>query len=304
MAKYKIIKKKIDKIKEIIPDGYKKCSGICQQIKPTEEFVIGRNQCKKCKSKGIVKEDLESGFKRCITGNPHCNKIKPLSDFPKAKTCIDGRANQCKKCKAEYKKIWNENNPDYFKQYREIHGEELKESHKQWRDKNPDKCKEQWRKRYYKDIEETKKRNNSYQKQRRDNDPEYKLLCSMRNILERTHKLIGTKKENRTNEELGYTPEKLKLRLSVNFTDQMYHDTYGKLKDGTWGWEIDHVIPPENFIKKGKTDPKIINALPNLKPRWRTSRTINGVFYLGNIEKSNKIIHKEKSDKLNLVRPK
>ena len=29
MAKYKIIKKKIDKIKEIIPDGYKKCSGIC-----------------------------------------------------------------------------------------------------------------------------------------------------------------------------------------------------------------------------------------------------------------------------------
>ncbi|MEK6881488.1 MAG: hypothetical protein AABY22_17835 [Nanoarchaeota archaeon] len=71
--------------------------------------------------------------------------------------------------------------------------------------------------------------------------------------------------------------------LEMNFTDQMCHDNHGE-------WQIDHTIPIDYFIKKEIIDPKIINALSNLRPRWKTSRIINGIFYLGNQEKSNKLI--------------
>ena len=103
-------------------------------------------------------------------------------------------------------------------------------------------------------------------------------------MLTRTYSAITTKKKNKTKEDIGYSPAQLKQRLEINFTDGMCHNNRGE-------WHIDHTIPMNHFLKKGITDPKIINALSNLKPRWATTRTINGITYIGNLNKGKNIIY-------------
>ena len=317
VKKYKKQYRKRKKIESGIPENYRICV-CCKEIKHYNDFEETKIKCKEC----YIKDSLIIE-KQCKI----CNEIKPLSEFNKSKGGKFGVGSACKICHGKkskkwkennkvhvkeyneqwrkenpnYDKIWNELNPDHKKNYREKHREEIKENKKQYYQDNKEEILEyqkQYRidnpehnKQYYKTNKKIlNEKARIRQNERYENDPLYVLKCSMRMMLQNTHKLIGTKKQGRTVDEIGYSPGKLKLRMEVNYTDGMWDDNYGKLKDGSWGWEIDHVIPPENFIKRGITDPKIINALSNLRPRWKTSRTINGVFYLGNIEKGNKLI--------------
>ena len=243
---------RIPHIIEILPEGHKKCTN-CKEIKLFDSFNKDKNKkfglsgwCKKCRYPEIPKEVFPENHKRCTI----CEEIKSLDKFFNDKSKSDNKSCRCKECIRQ----WNL---------------EHEEEQKQWVRDN---------------IEDIKKYRNKWHKIKYDSDPLFKLSRVMRTMLKRTFNLIGTKKEGRTKDELGYPPEKLKLRMDVNFTDGMSHDNYPE-------WEIDHIIPIDYFIKKGVTDPKIINALSNLKPRWKTSRTINGVFYLGNIEKGNKLIY-------------
>jgi hypothetical protein len=61
---------------------------------------------------------------------------------------------------------------------------------------------------------------------------------------------------------LGYTREELKDHLESLFVDGMCWENYGD-------WEIDHIKPVRSFWEEGVTDPKIVNALPNLQPLWK-----------------------------------
>jgi len=44
-------------------------------------------------------------------------------------------------------------------------------------------------------------------------------------------------------------------------------------KRGKGRWNLHHKIPIHWFVKEGLTDPKILNALNNLKPLWRVDHT-------------------------------
>jgi len=75
---------------------------------------------------------------------------------------------------------------------------------------------------------------------------------------------------------LGYSALDLKTHISSLFTEGMSWDNYGE-------WHVDHII---EIIKHQKnTHPSIVNALSNLRPLWATSRTVNGVFYEGNLNR-------------------
>ena len=50
-------------------------------------------------------------FKTC----KQCGKTKQLEDFPKSKTCKDGRRGTCKECKKEYLKKYHIENRDHIK---------------------------------------------------------------------------------------------------------------------------------------------------------------------------------------------
>ncbi len=294
-------------------DGY---MNTCKQCKRDhqEQFRKENPEYRKQYYENHKEQELEQ-HKQWIINNPDKGKeynknwrennpdIKKESDEKWRKENPDYRKQYYQNNKEEeleQNKQWNQKNPDYHKQYAELHKEEIEEyskqyyqnnkeeileNGKQWIINNPEKKKEINKKYRQDNKDEINEYNKQYLKNKRKTDHLFRLQESMRRMLRKTLKLVGTKKEGRTNDNLGYSPEKLNLRLSVNFTDKMWNDNYGE-------WEIDHTISVDHFFKNGITDPKIINALSNLRPRWKTSRTINGVFYLGNIEKSNKLVHK------------
>lgn len=229
-----------------------------------------RRTCKECMSMKIDKEKLSENLRRCSK----CKEIKLIEEFNKRKQKKlhhDNRYGVCETCRKNYRK-----------KYRKNHKKELKLKRREYYQKNRDKENKyvkQWAKN---NKERVNKNNRENRRKRMKKDPVYRLSCVMRSILKKTFKLTGTKKEDKTVKYLGYSSKQLKQRLEINFTEKMSWNNYGE-------WEIDHIIPIDYFIKRRVINPKTINALSNLKPRWKTNRIINGVFYLGNQEKSNKI---------------
>lgn len=116
--------------------------------------------------------------------------------------------------------------------------EEFKRKAAQWKKYNPDKVRAgqaKWREK-----------------------PSSKAITFMRDSLRRVLKL---EKNGRTENILGYTRVELKAHIERQFTKGMCWDNYGM-------WHIDHIVSISQLIKEGITDPKIINALSNLKPIW------------------------------------
>ena len=88
-----------------------------------------------------------------------------------------------------------------------------------------------------------------------------------RQMLSDTHRRIGTKKEGRTIEELGYSAESLKLHMEGLFQEGMSWSNHGE-------WHIDHIEPVSSFSKD--TDPSVINSLSNLQPLWAKDNLSKG----------------------------
>jgi hypothetical protein len=86
------------------------------------------------------------GLKRC----PDCDQIKPFEEFNRNKHNKDGRQNQCKACRAEYREAnrerileynrqWYEANRERRRRYCEANREQRREYNRQWAKENPDK---------------------------------------------------------------------------------------------------------------------------------------------------------------------
>lgn len=94
----------------------------------------------------------------------------------------------------------------------------------------------------------------------RESSPEVRLKDSMRNMLARTLRFTGKKKETKTEQALGYTKSQLVSHIESMFTEEMNWNNYGSY------WEIDHIKPLSVMISEGEKDPKVLNALSNLQP--------------------------------------
>lgn len=71
-----------------------------------------------------------------------------------------------------------------------------------------------------------------------------------------THK--GYRKQSRSEEVLGYTQAQFVAHIERQFEQGM-----------AWGLiHVDHIVPIAAFFDAGIDDPKIINALANLRPMW------------------------------------
>lgn len=107
-----------------------------------------------------------------------------------------------------------------------------------WSKANPEKMSEYWRRSY--------------------ESPKNKASKFMRNSVVRT--LRGRTKDKRSQELLGYTRSELVAHIEKQFTAGMSWENHGEV------WHIDHIIPLSKLIDDGETDPKVINALSNLRP--------------------------------------
>lgn len=80
-------------------------------------------------------------------------------------------------------------------------------------------------------------------------------------LLRRVYRRMGSSKENKTIDELGYSSEEFRVHIESLFEEDMNWDNHG-----INGWHIDHIRPINTF----NTDvlPSEVNALSNLRPLW------------------------------------
>jgi hypothetical protein len=260
---------------------------------------ISMKICKKC---GIEKDDNDFYREnRNITGL--MGSCKECYNILQKKH----RDNNAENIKTRHK-IYYENNKEKLKEYRTINEKKLKEYKKEYDKNNKEKIREHikiWKsnnkekvsfgaklyrsnnidkiKKYRSGyritnidkINQNRKKNqgliNLYLKNRRNNDPLYKLTINVRNRVKSFLKIKQITKKNKTFDLIGVTPEALKEHLEKLFTTGMSWENYGK-------WHIDHIIP----LSSAKTEEELYRLChyTNLQPLWAED----------NLKKSNKLI--------------
>ena len=212
-----------------------------------------------------------------------CYGEKPLSDFHKRQDSKDGYRNECIICNNKKKLIYYIDNKEIINKTRNENRlnniDKIKEQSKIYRDKNKDKVVltiKKWKeanidyvKSYQKEYKErTKLIRNEKEKEKKLNDPLYKLKHNIRNIVYKSLKRKGFSKTTKTHEILGCSYDEFKTHIESKFEDWMNWDNYGNPADGiiepNKTWDIDHIEPLERCI----SEKEIIdfNHYSNLQP--------------------------------------
>ena len=208
-----------------------------------------------------------------------CNIEKSFDDYHNLKSSKDGKQPKCKICVSEIQKTYVKNNREKIlerkKEYRESeHGKLIRQEYRQeYYLKNKElenKRSNEWNKN---NKDKMKKYKNEYSKLYAKNNPH---IIGWRRILHNSLRNLGQIKEGNTIDLLGYSALELKESISKLFTEGMSWDNYGE-------WHIDHIKPINSFTTDAPIN--VVNALSNLQPLWATTREINGVTYLGNLNK-------------------
>ena len=245
-------------------------------------------------------------MKRCY----RCKETKPIEE-------MSATTGFCKPCKKEYTKEYNlknkERNAEYRRTYVEKNKEvmrekakkyvskpQCKETRKAYKEKNKEKIRiaraeynsrpkiqekrEQYRKKYNQEnIEKLREIRRDYVKVRSSTDIEFKIKMRLRN---RLYDALGRSytKSATTLALLGCDVVFLRAHLESKFLPTMTWDNYGKL------WHIDHILPCASF---DLSDPEQQNKCfhySNLQPLFAITTVIDGIEYIGNINKGDKII--------------
>jgi hypothetical protein len=191
----------------------------------------------------------------------------------------------------EYNKKHYQANKEKYKsknaKYEAEHKEELQEYRKQWAKDNPDKVNsysKKWRdanKEYFIDyrennIEEIRKYQNERNKEKRKNDPVFKLRNNISQSIVKAIKRNGSKKSGSILDHLPYTMESLREHLEKQFEPWMTWQNHGRYDtktwddndSSTWTWQIDHIIPQSILPYSSMEDENFQKcwALENLRP--------------------------------------
>jgi 5-methylcytosine-specific restriction endonuclease McrA len=200
-----------------------------------------------------------------------CKIDKELTLFYKCSRNKSGYRSQCITCENEYK----EANKDKRKEYDKLRGYNL-EYKKEYYLKNREyillqrkstyennrESKLEYQKEYQKN---NKDKRNSYLNERRQNDPLFRLITNVRNLIYNSFYYNGYSKNSKTEELLGCSFEELKDYLESKFEPWMNWDNRGLYSgEFNYGWDIDHKIP----LSSVNTEDEIIklNHYTNLQP--------------------------------------
>lgn len=234
-----------------------------------------------------------------------CQMIKDINDFYLVISSSDGHRTICKTCmnlaSKQYRKTNAKKLKDYHKKYEEDnkttlieyrkhfykkHNErdDVKEKIKEYQNQNVEKIKAYQKEYREKNKDKNKKYQKDYVRNNRERLNQYKSeynkekphIKAWRTVLWSSIKRLGTIKEDTTIRLLEYSALELKNHIASLFTDGMSWDNYGE-------WHIDHIKGVKTF--NPDTPLKIVNALSNLQPLWSTTREINGIVYIGNLNK-------------------
>jgi hypothetical protein len=182
-------------------------------------------------------------MKICVS----CKKEKPKAEFSKgAGHKKDGLQSNCKACNAEHNK-----------EYRQENKEEIAEYQKEYRQENPEYQKE-YREENKEEIAEYQR---EYRRERRKSDPIFRMICSCRTRTNKAFKSQSLKKNHKTFDLIGCTPEFLRDYLASKFTPGMTLENHGE-------WHIDHIRPISSFNLNNPEQVKVCFHYTNLQPLW------------------------------------
>lgn len=217
-----------------------------------------------------------------------CDTRKPLQDFHKRKSSIDGHTGQCKECIRAYHRV-------YSVLQRSMNREKYRAKSKKWKSENREivnKYNSKWykekrkdpeflkkereanRKRYSDNIEKERARsrlkgirdskfNQEREKKKYHTDKKYNLTIKLRKRIQMAISAQSTKKSGRTIELLGCSIEKVRIHLEKQFLPGMTWKNHS-LK----GWHIDHIKPCASFDLRNPKQQKQCFHYTNLQPLW------------------------------------
>ena len=200
--------------------------------------------------------------------------IKDGKPINQCKDCIKTKQKKYRETKdkellKEYFKEYQIENKDKLKEYKKKHyilnKEKIKQSSKNYYENNKDKCSK-------KNSENTKKNRNRINylnrirnKNKRENDPLFRLSNNLRTNIYTSIKRMGYKKESSTYNILGCSYEDFIKHIESRFEFWMNWDNYGRYNgEFNYGWDIDHIIPVSSA--KTKEEVMMINHFTNLQP--------------------------------------
>lgn len=184
-----------------------------------------------------------------------CKETKEVKLFVKTK-------NSCKECEKEYKKNHREKNKEILKEKAAIYYKENKESILQRVAENYSQNKDKklsYQKKYaYLNKDKISAYKMAYQKNRRKNDPIFKLKFVVSRMIRNSLRRRELLKSKKTVEILGCDIAFFKTNLQQKFINDMSWDNYGT------HWDIDHIVP----LSTAKTEDDVLrlNHFSNLQP--------------------------------------
>lgn len=104
------------------------------------------------------------------------------------------------------------------------------------------------------------------------NNSQYKATRACRQLLNQVLASCKTGRVDRTESLLGYTFKQFQEHIENQFKADMQWSNHGT-------WHVDHIKPVSVFITEGVIDPKIINALNNLRPLAARENLIKNKYY-------------------------
>ena len=212
-------------------------------------------------AKEYHKEYYESNKKKLNNQNKEYYHLNKDANKEKRKRySIENSEHNKEKCKK-----WASENKEKIKEWRLENKEKLKEKKKEWRLKNKEKIKEDYRKWRLENKEKINENYREYIKNRKIEDPIFKMQSSVRKLIGSSFRNKGYKKNTRTEEILGCSFEKFKYHIESKFESWMTFENYGKYNgEYCFGWDIDHIIELKNI--KTIEDIIILNHHSNLRP--------------------------------------
>lgn len=194
-----------------------------------------------------------------------CKKCgKDNASFYKDKNAADGYRTICKTCDIQRRISFAKENPEQTKiakkKYTAKHKDKLKQANELLKQNNPkyfaNKAK-QYRERN-KDVVLSRRRQQD--KERRKNDPLYKIRRATSSNITLAITKRGYKKNSKTEFILGCNWLIFKLHIESLFKPGMTWDNYGE-------WQIDHIKPC--LAAKDETELLKLQHYLNLQPIWK-----------------------------------
>ena len=194
----------------------------------------------------------------------HCSKCetwKKLDDFNSQKSSWDELCRLCRNCMIEYKREKRNSDPKY-KEADEKYNEKYKESGKK---------REMSQKRYNEKKEEIIEKCIAYNKKKYHSDSNFKLVCTLRNRINKVLRESNTKKSKKTMELTGCTVDELKKHIEKQFKPDMKWSNHS-----VKGWQLDHIKPLASFDLSILEYQKKAFHYSNLQPLWAEENLSKG----------------------------